>query len=336
MEPRRVLVVGYPAAELLDIACVVSALQFANYFHGRAIYQLELASPRGLPIRTATGPTLNAEVALERVRGPLDTLIVSGGLGYVDALEDERLVAHVRRLSRESRRVAAVCTGAGVLAAAGLLAGRRAATHWDHASYLAARFPEVQFDSGPIFISEAGVCTSAGVTAALDLALSFIEADVGSDLARDVSRQLVTYLHRPGNQAQMSMFTAPRAVRHSLVQDAMTYVASHLDRDLTASRLAARAAVSERHLARLFMKELGVTPGRFVRRARTEAAAHLLTRTDLTVQAIADRCGLGTAEALRQAFWSIYGVSPTHYRATQSRSTEPDTELALKPVSGDS
>lgn len=323
--PRRVVIVGYPAAELLDIACVVSALQVANQLHGRWLYQVELASPGGLPIETGTGLTLNAEAALERLRGPLDTLVVSGGIGFVDALEDDRLVAHVRRLGRESRRVASICTGAGVLAATGLLDGRRAATHWDHAAYLASRFPDVTFDPVPIFIMEDGVCTSAGVTAALDLTLSFIEEDAGADLARDVARQLVTYLHRPGNQAQMSMFTAPRPVAHSLVQETITFVAGHLGDDLTAAALAARCAVSERHLSRLFRTEAGMSPGRYVRRARAEAAAHLLTGTDLTIQVIASRCGFGTPEAMRQAFLAVYGVAPTHYRATQSRTRQPAT-----------
>lgn len=318
-EPRRVLVVAFPAAELLDIACVVTALQFANHFHGRTIYQPLVASPGGDPIRTATGLVLNAQTGLERARGPFDTLIVSGGTGYVEAMENERLVAHVRRLARETRRVASVCTGAGVLAAAGLLDGRRAATHWDHAAFLRARFPRVHFDSDPIFIAERDVCTSAGVTAALDLTLAFIEADVGASLARDVARQLVIYLQRPGNQAQMSMFTAPPPVAHPLVQGTVSHICAHLDLDLSASTLAGRVGVSERHLGRLFLRELNVTPGRFVRRARAEAAAHLLAGTDLTMEAVARRCGFGTVEALRQAFVSTTGVSPAHFRATQSR-----------------
>ncbi|CAI9417808.1 GlxA family transcriptional regulator [Nocardioides sp. T2.26MG-1] len=318
-QSRRVLVVAYPAAELLDIACVVSAFQLANWLHGRAAYETLLASPGGAPVRTSTGLVLNAEVSLERVRGPFDTLVVSGGIGYVDAMEDDHLVAHVRRLSRETRRVASVCTGAGVLAATGLLDDRRAATHWDHASFLQRRFPRVRFDSGPIFIAEGDVCTSAGVTAALDLVLAFIEADIGPTVARDVSRQLVTYLQRPGNQAQMSMFNAPRPVEHSVVHDTVAYASAHLPDDLSTATLAARAGVSERHLDRLFVQELGLTPGRFVRRIRTEAAAHLLTGTALPIASVATRCGFGSAETLRLAFAATYGVSPSHYRATQTR-----------------
>lgn len=316
---RRVVLVGYHAAELLDIACVTSALELANFLDGRQIYDLMLVSPGGRSIHTGTGLTLQAQGKLERTTGPIDTLVVSGGIGYVQAMEDPRLVAHVRRLALESRRVASVCTGAGILAAAGMLEGRRAATHWDHATFLSARFPGVTFDGDPIFVTDGQVCTSAGVTAALDLTMSFIEEDAGPGLARQVARQLVTYLQRPGNQAQMSMFTAAPAARNSLVQETVDHVAGHLDGDLSTVTLAERVGVSERHLTRLFLREVELTPGRFVRRARTEAAAHLLTATELTMEAIAARCGFGTPETLRQAFQSRYGVSPSHYRATQSR-----------------
>lgn len=327
------LVVAYPAAELLDIACVVSAFQLANWLHGSAAYETLLASPGGAPVRTGTGLVLNAEVSLERVRGPFDTLVVSGGIGYVDAMEDDHLVAHVRRLSRETRRVASVCTGAGVLAATGLLDGRRAATHWDHASYLQGRFPRVRFDSGPIYIADGDVCTSAGVTAALDLVLAFVEADLGPTVARDVSRQLVTYLQRPGNQAQMSIFNAPRPAEHSVVHDVVTYASAHLSEDLSTAALSARAGVSERHLDRLFAVEVGMTPGRFVRRVRTEAAALLLTGTELPIASVAARCGFRSTETLRLAFTATYGVTPSHYRATQTRAA---AQVALLGARGSS
>jgi transcriptional regulator GlxA family with amidase domain len=283
------------------------------------VYDVTVASPGGAPIETGTGLTVGAQAALERVTGSVDTLVVSGGIGYVDALADPVLVAHVRRLAREARRVASVCTGAGVLAATGLLDGRRAATHWDAAADLAARFPAVRFDGDPIHVVDGPVCTSAGVTAALDLTLAFVEEDAGADLARLVARHLVTYLQRPGNQAQMSMFTSAPAAGDSVVRDVVEHVSGHLDGDLSSGTLAARAGVSERHLTRLFLRELDVTPGRFVRHARTEAAAHLLVSTDLTVDVVAARSGFGTAETLRQAFQARYGVSPSHYRATQAR-----------------
>lgn len=315
--PRRVLVVGYPAAELLDIACITTSLQMANHYGGRQRYAVTLAAPGGGMVRTATGIAVQSDRALERVRGPVDTLIIAGGLGYLDAMDDPILIAHVRRLAAVTRRVASVCTGAGILAAAGLLDGRRAATHWDHARVLAPRFPEVVFDDGPIFLSDNGVHTSAGVTAALDLMLAFIADDIDADLARQVSRHLVTYLQRPGNQAQMSMFTTAPAAGSSLVRDVVAHIESNLDGDLSIRALADLVGVSERHLGRLCHADLAVTPGQLVRRSRTEAAAQLLVGSDLTIAAIAARCGYGSVESLRQAFQRTYGVSPSHYRSTQ-------------------
>ncbi|MBA9006838.1 GlxA family transcriptional regulator [Thermomonospora cellulosilytica] len=318
MDERRVLVVGYDAAELLDIACITSTLEITNLHGATPAYQVRLASPGGRPVTCATGLTLMAHETLERVTGPLDTLIVSGGLGHGKAAADRSIVAHVRRLARESRRIASVCTGTSVLAAAGLLDGRRATTHWGWASNLASRYPEVIVDPDPIFIRDGRLCTAAGVTSALDLTLSFVEEDHGAALARSVARYLVTYLQRPGNQAQMSMFTSAPPPADELVRQVVDHVTAHLDDDLSAAALAARAGVSERHLTRLFLKHLGQTPGRFIRQARVEAAAHLLATTTLPMTAVAARCGFGTAETLRQAFVARYGIPPSHYRATQS------------------
>lgn len=318
METRRVVVVGYHAAELLDIACVTSTMVIANWRGAVPPYETRLATPGGRPIVCANGLTLQAEAALERVTGPIDTLLVSGGIGYRDAAENRVIRAHLRRLFRESRRVASVCTGAYVLAATGLLNGRRATTHWQQAAELADRFPAVRVDARPIFVRDGNVATSAGVTAALDLTLAFVEEDHGPELARTVARQMVTYLQRPGDQAQMSMFVASSPPADSMVKGVVEYIAAHLADDLTTPVLAARAGVSERHLTRLFLRELGLTPGRYVRRARVEAAAHLLASTSLPMAAVASRCGFGTAETLRQAFVDRYGIPPSRYRLAQA------------------
>jgi len=319
MEGRKVVVVGYHAAELLDIACVTSAFLAANVQTRRPYYDVSLATPGGRPITCGSGLALQGQQTLERLTGPLDTLIVSGGPGHEDAAANTVIVGHVRRLARESRRVASVCTGASILAATGLLDGRRATTHWRFASELAARHPAITVDPDPIFIRDGGVSTAAGVTSALDLTLALVEEDHGPTLARDIARHLVTYLQRPGNQAQMSMFTAPRPTSDGLVDRIVEHITTHLAGDLTAAVLAAAAGVSERHLTRLFLKHLGLPPGRYVRRVRTEAAAHLLVTTRLPVSSIATRCGFGTPETLRQAFTTRYGISPARYRQTQTR-----------------
>jgi transcriptional regulator GlxA family with amidase domain len=318
MEPRRVVVVAYEAAELLDIACITTTLEGANWHGASPYYQVSLATPGGHAITTGTALVLQAQLALERTTGPLDTLIVSGGIGHVDAAANPLVVGHVRRLARESRRVASVCTGAYILASAGLLDGRRATTHWREAPDMAKRYPDVIVDADPIFIRDGDVATSAGITAALDLTLAFVEEDNGSALARTVARNLVTYLQRPGNQAQMSMFVSAPPATNSLVKRTVEHITANLGADLTTATLASDAGVSERHLTRLFLKHLGLTPGRFVRQARTEGAAHLLASTSLPMSAIAVRCGFGTAETLRQAFIDRYGIPPSHYRLTQA------------------
>ncbi|MFD8077932.1 GlxA family transcriptional regulator [Streptomyces sp. NPDC059718] len=320
MDERLIVIVGYDSAELLDIACVTTSLGMANRLGTPARpYRVRVAGPGGKPITCGSGLTLQSQQSLERLTGPLDTLIVSGGLGHERAAADPRLVGHVRRLARESRRVASVCTGAGILAATGLLDGRRATTHWRFASQLAAQHPQITVDSDPIYIRDGNVYTAAGITSALDLTLAFIEEDHGAELARQVARDLVTYLQRPGNQAQMSLFTASPPPRDDVVRQLVEHITSHLDHDLNATALAARAGVTTRHLTRLFVEHLEQPPARFVRQARTEAAAHLLSSTVLPLAGVAARCGFGSTETLRQAFTSRYGISPSRYRATQTR-----------------
>jgi len=318
MERHRVLVVGYDDAELLDIACVTTTLDSVRQIEPGLGYDLTLATPGGRPITCSSGLVLNAQAALEHVRGPIGTLVVSGGLGHLAAAKDQRLVAHVRRLARESERVASLCTGASVLAAAGLLDGKRATTHWHFAQQLADSYERVEVDPRPIWVQDGNVYTAAGVTSALDLSLSFIEADFGSDMARWVSRAMVTYLHRPGNQAQMSMFTAAPAADHGLVRKVTDHVTDRLDGDLSTEALANLARVSPRHLTRLFRAHLRQSPGRYVRHARVTAAAQLLTTTDLPVARVATRCGFASTEALRQAFNREYGTTPSQYRSMAS------------------
>lgn len=319
MRDRIVAVVGYDRAELLDIACVTTTLGMANHLGARPPYRAVIATPGGRPIALHSGLTLGGQQSLERLGGPLDTLIVAGGPGHEDAAADPRLVGHVRRLAALSRRVASVCTGASVLAATGLLDGRRVTTHWAFADGIAARYPKVTVDREPIYIRDGNVATSGGVTSALDLVLAFVEEDHGADVARRVSRHLVTYLQRPGSQAQVSVFTAAPP-ENDIVRRVVDYVASHLDADLSTASLAAHAGVGQRHLNRLFIHHTGQSAGRYVRRTRAEAAARLLTSTSLPVAGVARRCGFGSAEALRLAFTHLYGTSPSQYRTRHGRS----------------
>ena len=318
MGERLFLVVGYDGAELLDIACVTSALDIANRIGADPPYRIVLATPGQRSITCDSGMRLHAQAALERFTGPPDTVLVTGGLGHEDAAASRPLVGHVRRLAALSRRVASVCTGSTVLAEAGLLANRRATTHWRYAGRLARRYPDVLVEPDPIYIRDGDVATSGGVTSALDLTLSFIEEDHGTALARGVALGTVAYLQRPGGQAQVSMFVAGRNTDDLLVRRTTDHINSHLGGDLGTAVLARRAGVSERHLSRLFRAYLQETPAQYVRRVRTEAGAHLLVSTGLPLAAVARRCGFGSTESLRQAFLDRYAVPPSRYRHEQA------------------
>ncbi|HEY3710756.1 MAG TPA: GlxA family transcriptional regulator [Amycolatopsis sp.] len=317
--PRQVVIVGFPDAELLDVACVSDALDAANRIGARPPYTIRLATVDGHPFRCQSGLTLAPHLRLDQVPGDLDTVIVAGGVGHTAAARDERLLEHLRRLSRTSRRTASVCTGSTVLAAAGLLSGRRATTHWAYASRFAEKYPAVTVDPVPLFIRHGDVYTSAGVTSGLDLTLAFVEEDHGPAVAREVARALVTYLQRPGNQAQVSMFLSGPPPEHGQVRDLAAYVSEHLADDLGTPVLARHAGISTRQLTRLFDAHLGTTPGKYVRTVRAEQAARLLSGTDLPLTAIARHCGFGSTETLRQAFLDHFDTPPSAYRRVHLR-----------------
>ncbi|GLZ48167.1 AraC family transcriptional regulator [Actinomycetospora sp. NBRC 106375] len=314
MDERLVLVVGFAGVELIDVACVTSAFDHANRQGARPPYRLVLATPDGGPVACDSGLALSAQERLDAVTGPVDTLVVSGGLGHEVAAADARLVGQVRRLAAPARRVASVCTGASVLAAAGLLDRRRATTHWHYADGIAARFPRVLLDPEPVYVRDGPVSTSGGVTAALDLTLALVEEDHGAELTRRVALGLLAYLHRAGDQAQRSIFTdVPRGDAAS-VRRVTDHVFGHLADDLEVTSLAALVNVSPRHLSRLFVAQTGRTPARYVRDARLEAAHQLVRASDCSLGSVARRCGFGSAETLRQAFVVRFGVTPSQLR----------------------
>ncbi|GAB2781093.1 GlxA family transcriptional regulator [Amycolatopsis magusensis] len=310
---RRVLVVAYENAQILDVASPSASLESANNHGAGPPYTIELATVSGTHVRSSSGIGLTGARRLASITGRIDTMLIVGGHGTEAAMADAALLTQVRRLAPQCRRIASVCTGAFVLAAAGLLDGRRATTHWGYGELMASAFPDVTVDLAPLYLRDGNVYTSAGVTSALDLTLALIEDDHGPTLARAVARELVAYLHRPADQAQISTFLAPPP-GDRVVRDLLGYINAHLDEDLSPSALAARAGISSRHLTRLFTSQLGVTPARAVREARTEAAAHLVRGSELSLAAVARRCGFQSAETLRQAFLSHYGLTGDRIR----------------------
>ncbi len=330
-QERRVVIAAYDQVQILDVACPSGVLELANSHGATPRYRVELATVSGQGARSSAGIVLAGARRLAAITGPLDTLMVVGGAGTRAAVLDEPLLAQVRRLAGRSRRIASVCTGTFVLAAAGLLDGRRATTHWGYGELLAATFPAVTVDPAPLYLRDGNVYTSAGVTSALDLTLALVEADHGPTLARDVARELVTYLHRPADQAQISVFLAAPSPGNGVVRDLLGYIAGHLAEDLSPPALSARAGVTARHLARLFATHVGTTPARAVRAARTEAAAHLVRGSELPLTAVARRCGFGSAETLRQAFLDHYGVTGDTLRRMADIPRPPDTAAPQTP-----
>jgi transcriptional regulator GlxA family with amidase domain len=230
------------------------------------------------------------------------------------ALQDRRLVSFVARCASRARRVAGVCSGAFLLAEAGLLAGRRATTHWASCSQLARRYPDVRVEPDRIFVRDGAVYTSAGVTAGMDLALALLEDDQGRDLALAVARRLVVFLRRPGGQSQFSAQLAAQLAERPALRDLQLWIQEHPDEPHTVESLARRVGMSPRHFARVFALELRVTPARYVEQVRVEAARRRLEDGGGRVEQVAEGCGFGSPETMRRAFLRTLRVSPSEYR----------------------
>ena len=314
---RVVEVLTYPAVQLLDVTGPIQVFASANDFvtgaGGACPYLLRVVARGEKRVRASAGLEL-ATAPLTPIGEPLDTLLVAGGEGAEAAAEDPELVDWVRERAKRARRTASVCTGAFLLAAAGVLDGRRAATHWMYCAKLADRFPAVRVESDPIFVCDGAVWTSAGVTAGIDLALALVEEDLGRSMALAVARYLVVFLKRPGGQAQFSAALALQTAedKFGALHD---WINGHLAEDLSLPVLADRAGMSERSFSRRYVEATGLTPGRAVERLRAEAARRLLSETRLPVKRISQRCGFGSEETMRRSFLRLLSATPQDYRA---------------------
>ncbi|WP_408909725.1 GlxA family transcriptional regulator [Streptomyces luteolus] len=324
---RLIVVMLFDGVDLLDVTGPpeVFALLRRETGHtegaaGAAGYRVVLAARSLDPVTTAAGVRVLPDVTYDEVAGrPIDTLLVPGsvepdGSGGVRAVADPGTVAWVARLAGGARRIASVCVGAHLLAAAGLLEGRRATTHWSTAQQLAAEHPGVRVDADPIFIREGEVWTGAGITACLDLSLALVAEDFGEATALRVARQLVMYLKRPSGQSQFSVPTEPGSTSRRM-DELRTHVTQHLTGPLTVPDLAAAAHISERQLTRLFKTELGTTPAAYIEAARVELARQRLESTDDTLDRVATVCGFRTIDTLIRAFRRQLNTTPTEYRS---------------------
>lgn len=310
--PRRVVIVAFDDLQSLDLIGPNEVFAVASRLVGGS-YRVQVVARRR-SFRSWSGVRMEADVAIAGCRGRIDTLIVAGGDGVRLAQDDQALIRWLRGAAGRSRRVASVCTGAFLLARAGLLDGRRATTHWSACGELARSYPAVDVQSDPIFVRSGNVYTSAGVTAGIDLALALVEEDLGQEVARDVARWLVLYLRRPGGQSQFSAALAGQRAERAPLRDMQAWVVDHLDEDLSVPALADRAYMSPRNFARAFKREVGMTPAAYVETLRVERARLLLETGGESVERIAARCGFGTVETLRRSFRRRLGVSPAHYR----------------------
>ena len=316
---RRVVIVTFEGGQTLDATGpyeILAAVREAQQHRGARDlgYDVELAAPKPGPVRQESGLVLHAARGLDDLPRNLDTLLIAGGRGTREAARDPAIVSAVARAARRARRVASVCTGAHVLAAAGLLDGKRATTHWAYCDALAAAYPKVDVERDPIYVRDGNVWTSAGVTAGIDLALAIVEEDLGREVALLIARWFVVFVRRAGGQSQFSAQLAVQAAERAPVRDLQAWIVEHPDEDCAIPELARRAGMSVRHFARVFRAEVGLAPAAYVERVRLETARRLLETTAMSIDRVAEAAGFGTPESLRRAFARRIGLSPREYR----------------------
>ncbi|BBZ28524.1 AraC family transcriptional regulator [Mycolicibacterium madagascariense] len=324
---KTVVFALYDKVTLQDVAAPLEIFARANDFGAR--YEILLVSATGKAVETTSFVSLNVHESLAAAPDRFDTLIVPGGVppdfcftpGAHDIPEEQTpdhvatALEMVGELAPRARRVASVCTGAFVLAALGLLDGRRATTHWAHCQELSRVYPEVEVVPDALFVQDGPFITGAGITAGIDLGLAMVESDYGTDVARRVARWMVVFLQRPGGQTQFSVWTESQLPVSGGLREILDAIIADPGADHSVAALAHRASISERHLVRMFRVQVGMTPARYVEQARLEAAKVLLATGDQGQEAVARRAGFGSADTMRRTFRRALGVSPSTYRS---------------------
>ena len=318
---RTIVFLAAPDTQILDVAgpfqvFVRAAELFVQEHPAQKLpYRVLLASStRRKSVSTNCGLVLTGAQTFRALRGPIDTLLVAGGTGVENAAREEELLLWLQRTAQRVRRLGSICTGAFLLASAGLLDGKRVATHWKWAADLANKFEHTTVDADPIYIRDGNTYTTAGVTAGMDLALALVEEDLGSPMALKVARELVLYLRRAGGQSQFSTALSLQASDRKQIEEIRSWVLDNLDRDLPVEKLAARAGMSPRNFARVFQKDTGTTPARFVEHLRVEAARRRLEESQDKLEKVASDCGFGSLQSLRRSFLRVLHVPPNDYR----------------------
>lgn len=338
---RRVAMLAFPDCDMIDVCGPMDVFAFANYWFGMTgrfkepVYQIRIYAEQTGPVRSFSGMRIVADHDLSETDLTIDTLLIAGGPDIEAAWRNPVLIDWIRSMAGRVRRIGSVCTGAFFLGEAGLLDGRRATTHWGYCERLAERNPKATVEPDRIFVADHPVYSSGGVTSGIDLAFSLVEEDWGRDTATGVARAMVMFPNRPGGQTQFSQFLAGETqVRHDF-RELMAWIEAHPREELSVETLARRMSMSPRHFARMFDKEVGMPPAKYVERSRIAVAAFHLEQTLLPVDAVAQRAGFGSAENLRRSFQRHLKVSPLDYRQrfkspgegkTKPKSKTPEAE----------
>jgi len=315
----KVVIVGFKDAQVLDITGPIQVFASANDALGTPHYELVLAGADGPLVETTCGLGLQAVPLTTIQPSGIDTLLISGGDGVRQAVENPALLDWVRPAAPTCRRMGSVCSGTFVLAAAGLADGHRVATHWDAARLLGRLYPALTVDADALYVTDGKLWTSAGVTAGIDMALALVEADLGRDIALGIARRLVVYAHRPGNQSQFSTLLEGQTRAGGRFAATIDWMAAHMADPVTVRDAAAHAGMSERSFHRHFVAETGETPARYLERLRLDSARALLERPGLPLKTVAAESGFGSAGRLIQVFERRFGMSPTAYRQLHGR-----------------
>ena len=312
---RRVVIVGPPPVQILDVAGPL------DVFSNAPGYEIILANPGDeRSLLTNRGLTIGEARPIAEIDGPIDTLILAGGPGAETGCYDPAFIAWIADTSGRCRRVASICTGAFLLAEAGLLNGRKAVTHWNFCDRLAREYPAVSVRPEPIYLKDGCTYTSAGITAGIDLSLALVEEDHGHEVALRIARFLVMFLVRPGGQAQFSHMLSNQAVTSQPLRELQVWMLENLREDLSVETLADRLHMSARHFTRVCLRETAMNPGQFVDRMRVEAARQMIDGSAMGLKEVADACGFNSADAMRRTFLRVLGVTAGEY-ASRFQST---------------
>ena len=317
--PRQIAILVYPGVQSLDVTGPLEVFAAARQVLKASGstdpgYSVQIVAPSNQPMRTSSGLTIVPDAAIADVKQRIDTLLVAGGSGRAEVTRDPTLLEWISRVSTSARRTTSVCTGAFLLADAGILDGRRVTTHWAFAAELQHLHPKVEVDPEPIFVRDGQVWTSAGVTAGMDLALALVEEDLDREIALTIARHLVLFLRRPGSQSQFSATLVAQQPAREPLREIQRTVLEDVAGEHSVEAMAARAHLSPRHFARAFTAETGVTPARYVERVRLEAARRRLEETSEPIGSVAHACGFGTDETMRRVFLRVLQVGPAEYR----------------------